>query len=411
MESALETTQEKWVENKTSKWVKIKIGYEKGIRGIAEAAYKDWKEGNEKFGNGTILMKQVAEKVGYAWSYLQDLKYIPEKLYPYVETLGVDTKCLEDIGYSNFTEIAKITDIPFREALCKEVIEKKLPQLEIRSRIREFGLDKIEGAFEPRPIIPYGEGIYFLSEKFQASRHDSDFCIIKEGAPFPTLKRRSWFFHEDMREFSLREYAKVQDFPDDFAFVGTKEKIKDQIGNAVSPKMAQYIAQFVKGKTFIELFAGCGGSSLGLEMAGWECVWINERSPSACATYHANFQGAFISNKDIKKVSVEEIKKQIGNKKIDLIFGGPPCQGFSLSGNRFKDDSRNELYKEFVRVVEGIAPSFFIMENVMGIMSFKDQIISDFEAIGYKVDFKVIKGEEIGMRQKRHRCFFIGRRN
>lgn len=262
---------------------------------------------------------------------------------------------------------------------------------------------------DDRKITPYGDNMFYLSEiNNKASRNDA-YYVIKEGEPYPTLKRRSWFFHEDGREFSLREYAKVQDFPDNFLFIGTKEKIKDQIGNAVSPKMAEFIAKDIPKGSAIELFAGCGGMSLGFENKGHKVLWMNEFNLMACRTYHANFPKVIVDARPIEDVSINEIKKAIGNQEINLIFGGPPCQGFSLSGVGFKDDNRNKLYKEFIRVVKGIKPKYFIMENVKGILPFKDEIVKDFEKVGYNVEVKIIKGEEIGMQQKRNRVFFIGK--
>ena len=95
---------------------------------------------------------------------------------------------------------------------------------------------------------------------------------------------------------------------------------------------------------------------------------------------------------------------------MDVIIGGPPCQGFSLSGMRFKDDPRNELYKEFLRFVKMLRPEEFLMENVMQIKSVAGQIGKDFKNIGYSIDAFEVRGEEIGMRQKRNRFFFLGRR-
>lgn len=263
---------------------------------------------------------------------------------------------------------------------------------------------------DDRKLTPYGKNMFYLSEINNKESRNDAYYVIKEGELCPTLKRRSWFFHEDGREFSLREYARVQDFPDDFMFVGTKEKIKDQIGNAVSPKMAEYVAKQIPKSIAIELFAGCGGMSLGFEKVGHKIIWANDNNSMACRTYHANMAKTIIDMKNIEDIEVNEIKKAIGNQKIDLIFGGPPCQGFSMSGVRFKDDERNFLYKEFIRIVEGIKPKYFVMENVKGIMGVKDQIKEDFEKVGYKVDVQLIKGEDIGMKQKRHRVFFIGER-
>jgi site-specific DNA-cytosine methylase len=260
-----------------------------------------------------------------------------------------------------------------------------------------------------RLITPYGENMFRISEKFQTSRKDA-WYVLKEGEQYPTLKRRTWFFHEDMREFSLREYAEVQEFPNDFKFVGTYESIKDQIGNAVSPTMAEYIAKRFQQSNCIDLFGGAGGMSLGFEKAGHKVLLMVEWDKDACYTYHTNFPNTSILNKDITKVEVKEIKKLLNGNEIQLIFAGPPCQGFSRSGKRFKDDKRNKLYKEFLRVVEEIKPTYFVMENVIGIISFKDQILEDMKSIGYDTTCEVIKGEEIGMRQKRHRVFFIGKK-
>jgi site-specific DNA-cytosine methylase len=264
-------------------------------------------------------------------------------------------------------------------------------------------------SLDNRKLIPmYDERMVQESEINNKESRNDAYYIIKEGEQYPTLKRRTWFFHEDGREFTLREYARVQDFPDNFWFVGTKEKIKDQIGNAVSPKMAEYIAKNIPKGNAIELFAGCGGMSLGFERVGHNILWMNKFNLKACKTYHANFPKVIIDLRDIKDIKVNEIKKSIGEQEINLVFGGPPCQGFSIAGLKFKDDPRNELYKEFIRIIKGIKPKYFVMENVMGILQFKEQIIEDFESVGYVVNVQIVKGEEIGMKQKRHRVFFIG---
>lgn len=254
-----------------------------------------------------------------------------------------------------------------------------------------------------RLITPYGENIFRLSTKFQTSRRDA-YHIIKDGEAYPTLKRRSWFFHEDGREFSLREYARVQEFPDSFVFVGTIEQIKDQIGNAVPPFMAKHVASKFPPCNAIDLFAGAGGMSLGFQQANHNVVFAVEWDKACCYTYHANLPHTKIIQGDIKEVTTSALD----GTKIDLVFGGPPCQGFSISGLRFKDDPRNQLYEEFLRIVQEIKPKYFVMENVLGILSFKDQILEDMRAIGYKASFEVVKGEDLGMRQHRHRVFFVG---
>jgi len=254
-----------------------------------------------------------------------------------------------------------------------------------------------------RAIIPYDENIYFLSSKFQD--REIDFVLVGKDDIYPTLKRRSWFFHKGTgAEFTLREYARVQTFPDDFKFVGTYETIKDQIGNAVAPMMAKHVGQKLEGKTFGDLFAGCGGLSYGLETLGKQAIWAIERNAKYARTYKANHPHALVITRDIKKLNPVDFEK------VDIIVGGPPCQGFSLSGLRFKNDPRNELYKEFLRFVEALRPEEFLMENVMQIKSVAEQIIGDFESAGYEVEAKAVRGLEIGMRQRRNRFFFTGRK-
>jgi len=257
---------------------------------------------------------------------------------------------------------------------------------------------------DDRAIIPYDGNIYFLSNKFQEKR-EGDFKLIGEGEVFPTLKRRSWFFHKETgAEFTLREYARVQTFPDSFKLVGTYETIKDQIGNAVAPFMAKHVGLELEGKTFGDLFAGCGGLSYGLEMLGKQAIWAIERNAKYARTYKANHPHVLVITRDIKKLNPKDFKK------VDMIVGGPPCQGFSLSGLRFKNDPRNDLYKEFLRFIEMLMPQEFLMENVKEIRAFEKQITKDFERVGYEVRAELVKGEEIGMRQRRNRFFFMGRK-
>jgi len=259
-------------------------------------------------------------------------------------------------------------------------------------------------SLDDRSIVPYDENIYYLSNKFQQDR-TGDFVMIGKNDTCPTLKRRSWFFHKETgAEFTLREYARVQTFPDTFKFVGTYETIKDQIGNAVAPQMAEYIGKELSGKTFGDLFAGCGGLSWGLEKLGKKAIWAIDNNSKYARTYQVNHPNALVVISNIEKLDPKNFKK------VDIIVGGPPCQGFSLSGLRFKNDPRNELYKEFLRFVGALEPAEFLMENVMQIKNFAGQITRDFERIGYKMETKAVKGLEIGMRQRRNRFFFTGRK-
>ena len=128
-----------------------------------------------------------------------------------------------------------------------------------------------------------------------------------------------------------------------------------------------------KNMKIIDLFSGCGGMSQGFKDEGFEVVLANDVDENCAITYRFNHcnHGANIPfhTGDIRKLSDKELKKIIGKQKIDGVIGGPPCQGFSLAGKRDKNDPRNHLVYEFMRVVELFKPKFFLMENVTGLLS------------------------------------------
>jgi len=164
----------------------------------------------------------------------------------------------------------------------------------------------------------------------------------------------------------------------------------------------------------IDLFCGAGGLSTGFRMAGFDVLLGIDNIPIFCETFKKNDKRAIC--RDAREISVEEIKETIGNTKVDVIVGGPPCQGFSMAGRRDKKDPRNSLFMEFVRVVNGLKPKFFVMENVPGILTMKTSegepvqkiIFEEFNKIGYKVKAKKLHSADYGVPQKRKRVIFIG---
>ena len=175
----------------------------------------------------------------------------------------------------------------------------------------------------------------------------------------------------------------------------------------------------MKKYNFIDLFSGAGGLALGFEMAGFENIFSLDFEKSFNETYKANFPNHNLLEIDIKKLKETDIKKILENKKVDVIVGGPPCQGFSMAGNvgrKFIDDERNNLYKEFIRIVKNIKPKSFVMENVARLFTHKkgqtkNDIIKDFENIGYKVECKILNSADYGVAQLRRRTIFIGTKN
>lgn len=167
---------------------------------------------------------------------------------------------------------------------------------------------------------------------------------------------------------------------------------------------------------YIDLFAGAGGMSLGFDNAEFENVLAVEYDKCFAETYSFNFPKHNLKVADIKTISNDEIKKLIGNKKIDVIIGGPPCQGFSIAGKigrNFIDDERNQLFKEFVRFVEVVKPRIFVMENVAALKTHNkgktiEEIIKEFEKIGYTVKCDVLNAVDYGVPQQRRRIFVVG---
>jgi len=167
---------------------------------------------------------------------------------------------------------------------------------------------------------------------------------------------------------------------------------------------------------YIDLFAGAGGMSLGFDKAEFENILAVEYDKCFAETYSFNFPKHNLKVADIKNISNEEIKKLIGNNKIDVIIGGPPCQGFSIAGKigrNFIDDERNQLFKEFVRFVEVIKPRIFVMENVAALKTHNkgktiEEIVKEFERVGYTVKYDVLNAVNYGVPQQRRRIFVIG---
>lgn len=171
----------------------------------------------------------------------------------------------------------------------------------------------------------------------------------------------------------------------------------------------------MKQYNVIDLFCGCGGFSKGFEEAGFSVRFGIDMWKDATVTYQKNFPNAVVLNEDITQISGYDILKMtnMSADEVDVIIGGPPCQGFSVSGKRMIDDERNKLYKSFVEIVSQIKPKMFVMENVPGLVRlFKgqvaEQVIEDFTAIGYEVKMRILSADNYGVPQQRKRVFFVG---
>jgi len=158
--------------------------------------------------------------------------------------------------------------------------------------------------------------------------------------------------------------------------------------------------------TAVSLFCGAGGLDIGFEQAGFKTIWANDFDKDACKT-HQNWSKAKVVCGDIAKVDVTEIPDS------DIILGGFPCQGFSLSGPRKIDDSRNVLYKHYVRIVKAKQPKIFVGENVKGLLTMAngdifEAIKEEFSQCGYNVFSQLVNARDFGVPQDRERVIIVG---
>ncbi len=164
----------------------------------------------------------------------------------------------------------------------------------------------------------------------------------------------------------------------------------------------------------IDLFAGCGGLSRGFMDAGFDIIVGVDNDQAALNTFALNHNGAKPLNADLsKQETFDEIKRIAGEREIDVIIAGPPCQGFSLTGPRNFDDPRNKLYLAVLEMVRQYQPKGFIIENVPGMATMydgqvKDEVLRRFKDMGYNIDCKILCAADFGVPQMRKRLIFMG---
>lgn len=223
------------------------------------------------------------------------------------------------------------------------------------------------------------------------------------------------------RTLSQREAARLQSFPDNFIFSGSKTSINQQIGNAVPPLLGFQIARmFPRRGYYIDLFCGAGGLSLGFKWAGWEPILGNDIEKSFLQTYQANVHDRVVAG-DIRDESVfREIisySRVVRDKHPDtplLVIGGPPCQGFSTAGNRRSlSDPRNWLFAQYKAVLNAVQPSGFVFENVTGLLNMEggqvfDMVKCELQETVASLHVWKLHAEEYGVPQRRTRVVIVG---
>jgi DNA (cytosine-5)-methyltransferase 1 len=170
--------------------------------------------------------------------------------------------------------------------------------------------------------------------------------------------------------------------------------------------------------TTIDLFAGAGGMSEGFKQAGFSTLFANDHEKPAVATFRRNHVGAETSSDDIETLDADAIRCRLGLSvgDLDVLIGGPPCQGFSTYGKRDEEDSRNQLYMHFIRFLGAFQPKAFVIENVTGILSMSEgrvvqDICSRIHKLGYGCTVWTLDAREYGVPQRRRRVFITGMAN
>ncbi|EGJ33707.1 MULTISPECIES: DNA cytosine methyltransferase [Moorena] len=188
------------------------------------------------------------------------------------------------------------------------------------------------------------------------------------------------------------------------------------LADAYSLRTSLEVDQLMK-HTAISLFCGAGGCSLGFKQAGYSIVYANDKDAAAVETYRINFTESLCSNEDIDNLDFGQVLSEIVMKpgELDILIGGPPCQGFSTAGSRFWDDPRNNLLKQYVKALTILNPKWFIMENVEGLLtSNKGKYVYEaakaFIELGYWIRIEKIYSQEYGIPQRRKRVLIIGNR-
>lgn len=165
--------------------------------------------------------------------------------------------------------------------------------------------------------------------------------------------------------------------------------------------------------TALSLFSGAGGLDLGFRMAGFRVLAASDIKDESRRTHEINFPDVPFIHGDLRELTVTDLVAALGDRRPDVIIGGPPCQGFSTLGDRLSADPRNDLVDAFMRIVSELRPQAVVIENVRAVATeyggrYKDYILERLEGIGYKTSFAVLNAADYGVPQLRRRAFFIG---
>ena len=294
---------------------------------------------------------------------------------------------------------------------------------------------KIGQKMQDLPEVFWHKSFKFYIKEDEKRNGGPNLRIIRLDPMKPALTVTGYIFNKFVHPFenryiTVREAARLQDFPDDFEFKGTLTSTQIQVGNAIPillstaifNQICKYNSLQYDHLTGFSLFSGAGGFDIGASKAKYQNKTINTLLAidiwnDACNSLQSYFKNLKVINIDICKINnpIEFWKQHTHHNDLpDIIYGGPPCQSFSQAGKQTGiNDSRGVLIFEFIRFIQELRPKYFIMENVSNIKSinhglFVQDIINKFNQLNYNVDFKILCSADFGSPQLRKRAIFIG---
>lgn len=257
------------------------------------------------------------------------------------------------------------------------------------------------------------EIVAFINGALPADSADYTDCLSKFTAPVDEV------FLRDRADVIKARISIDSELQSAFARLAASCRAGGSCENCVVKKYCNSYIRGVREKAdrdalqMVDLFCGAGGLSLGFSQEGFVTALANDIEACCVDTYahnHPETPRDHIVQGDIREV-VDHLEELLKDKRVDIVVGGPPCQGFSMANRqRLIDDPRNYLYKNYVEVVRRVQPAFFVMENVKGMLSVADQVKEDFRNTGYEVECHILNARDFGVPQNRERLVYIGNR-
>jgi DNA (cytosine-5)-methyltransferase 1 len=306
----------------------------------------------------------------------------------------------KEYSFYSIIEVAKELGVS-QKTIRRHIASGKLGSIKI-GNVYRIPKDSIEEFINSKSNEDLKEELIVLNKEVNKSKEQKK--RIKQLEKI--LKEDFNLFGKKIPQKSLSEKKRTLNYKSNSKDEVNWVDIKDSWKNVSTSKL-----------TFVDLFSGAGGISKGFELAGLKGICGMDWFDAAGKTYRKNFHHPFVEG-DIKQSSVKKefydiIKNKLGKKRVNIVAGGFPCQGFSMSGNRIIDDPRNSLYKEMLDIVINLQPDFVVCENVVGLRSMlsgkvEEMILEDFKNAGYNMNVTILRAADYYVPQKRDRVIFIG---